>query len=331
MARLTPHMKRGSSETAQPEPASARPRTAAHKPGVDAPAHAAPHFPAPGCEASEWIGDRQLILRHGSSLALMADVSEFLNRSQEFSDVDPSADWEKWAARRPGFSLSYYCLVDPARDGQDAIVACLRAVLDGVPSPAPPHRPRMIIDYVTTAPSARGKGLAGLLTTFVRNAAASCGANLYVLALESSCVYWMGHGFVLAEEKNINARLNIFPDTHLLRLADDPQDVGSEDDLELSAAPHGGEEDEAEEDGDSEEEDVGGEGEDGDDEATQLAIALSLAAAGSSADVAVEQEPEPRAPDEVEEDEEVGEDDEDEDEDEDDEEMRAAIALSLAS
>ena len=32
--------------------------------------------------------------------------------------VDPSADWDKWAGRRPGFSLSYYCLIDPSLDGQ---------------------------------------------------------------------------------------------------------------------------------------------------------------------------------------------------------------------
>jgi hypothetical protein len=73
----------------QLEPVCSRPRTAqadgvhAHKPDGSA-QH---FFPPPGCEASEWIGERQLILRQGSSLALMADVSEWLNRSQEFSEV----------------------------------------------------------------------------------------------------------------------------------------------------------------------------------------------------------------------------------------------------
>ena len=192
--------------------------------------------------------------------------------------------------------------------GQDAIVACLRVVLDGIPDPTPPHRPRMIIDYVTTAKHRRGTGIAGLLTTKARADAQACRANLYVLALESSCVYWMGHDFVLAEEKNINARLNIFPDTHLLRLASDPADVGGEDDFSLSAPPRGG----AEEGGGGEEDE-----EEDEEEATQLAIALSLSAR-SSANLNVVVEPEPHVEDSDE-------------EDDDDEEMRAAIALSLAS
>lgn len=200
--------------------------------------------------------------------------------------------------------------MDPWWDGQDAIVACLRVVLDGIPDPTPPHRPRMIIDYVTTAKHRRGTGIAGLLTTKARADAQACGANLYVLALESSCVYWMGHDFVLAEEKNINARLNIFPDTHLLRLASDPADVGGEDDLSLSAPPRGG----AEEGGGGEEDE-----EEDEEEATQLAIALSLSARSSAnLNAAVEPEPEPYVEDADE-------------EDDDDEEMRAAIALSLAS
>jgi len=44
------------------------------------------------------------------------------------------------------------------------------------------------------------------------------GANVYVLALERSCPYFMNLGFILNGVTNINARLNIFPDTHLLRM-----------------------------------------------------------------------------------------------------------------
>ena len=40
-------------------------------------------------------------------------------------------------------------------------------------------------------------------------------ANVYVLALEDSCVYWMSKGFVL-EDGPINRRLNIFPDSKCL-------------------------------------------------------------------------------------------------------------------
>ena len=38
----------------------------------------------------------------------------------------------------------------------------------------------------------------------------------YVLAIEESCVYFMSKNFLLCENVNLNARLKVFPDTHLL-------------------------------------------------------------------------------------------------------------------
>ena len=57
----------------------------------------------------------------------MAQVTAVLRDSQEFGEVDPAADWEKWQSRRPEFSLYYAALIDPARDGDAAILCVLRA------------------------------------------------------------------------------------------------------------------------------------------------------------------------------------------------------------
>lgn len=266
-------------------------------------------FPALGDEAEVHMKDVGLSLRHGTSLKLMADCSNFLNESKEFAEVDPSDDWEKWSSRQAAFSLYYIAVMDGP-----SMVACLRAVLDGFPSPQPPHRPRLVIDYVTTRPEHRGKGIASRLTKFVAEAAKSCNANLYVLALEESCVYWMSLGFILCEEQNINARLNIFPDTHLLKRCGDPEDPGCEEDLSLAPTPRmEDEEDElAYSDGENSEEDDFEET--SDDESMQRAISLSLASSSG----AVQQEATREADLIIE-----------RQDDDEDEELRAALALSL--
>eukprot|EP00931_Biecheleriopsis_adriatica_P063532 TRINITY_DN38493_c0_g1_i2.p1 TRINITY_DN38493_c0_g1~~TRINITY_DN38493_c0_g1_i2.p1 ORF type:complete len:310 (+),score=83.10 TRINITY_DN38493_c0_g1_i2:29-931(+) len=228
-------------------------------------------FGAPGTDMSEFLPDRGLILRHGTSLQLMALASECLNESDEFGDVDPSADWKTWSERRPDFSLYYAALTDPARDGKEGVVCVLRAVMDGIPTPTPPHRPRFIIDYITTRVASRGKGLATLLVNFVVEASQIFGANTYVLALEDSCVYWMGKGFVLEQGENLKARLNIFSDTHLLRLSSDPIDQGSDEDLALAIEKDDEMEEEEEENDDAEDQDVD------EDKDLQKAMELSLA------------------------------------------------------
>ena len=266
-------------------------------------------LPELGCDESEFLADRGLLLRHGTSLQLMSQVTTVLAESQEFGDLDPSADWEKWQARRPEFSLYYAALVDPARDGADAYQCVLRAVLDGFPEPKPPHRQRLVIDYVTTRQAARGRGLASVLIQFVLEASKLFGANSFVLATEDSCPFWLGQGFVLEEGKPLNARINIFNDTHLLRLQSDGPDAGAEEDLELAQG-------EGEEEGEEEEE----EEEMDEDAALQAALASSLvdappratqqqAASEAAVGGGVVEQP--------------GEEDEDE-------ELKAAIALSLA-
>jgi len=183
---------------------------------------------------------------------------------------------------------------------------------------------RVIIDYLMTSEHARGRGYAARLLDCAREMARRSSANLLVLAIEESCPYWMNQGFVL-EEGRINQRVNCFPDTHLLKLPSNREDVFPE-----------AEEEEEEEEEDEDE----GEGEEGDDELLQNALLASLAqpqpaaahgsagpGAGSGTTIDLTQ------PSEQEE--EDGEDDEDEDEDEDgegsDEELARAIALSLQS
>ena len=54
-------------------------------------------LPAIGEDTTEWLEDRGLALRHGTSMRLMADVTQYLNDSTDFNEVDPNADWEKVA------------------------------------------------------------------------------------------------------------------------------------------------------------------------------------------------------------------------------------------
>lgn len=203
-------------------------------------------FPAIGEDKSEWIAEHNVILRYGTSLRLMASCSAFLNESEEFNEVDPTGDWDKWSNRVPGaFTLFYAAIIDPLQPDWSGVQAVLRAVLDGWPTPAPPHKTRLVIDYVTTAKACRGRGHASTLVSHVRDACGTHGAHLYVLALEESCPWWMDKGFVLEAGANLTARLNIFPDVHLLRLSTDPVDEGSPEDLAL--LDEGGEGDEADE------------------------------------------------------------------------------------
>ena len=222
-------------------------------------------LPPPGEERSEFIEDKGVLLRHGSSLALMALVSTALNESDEFGEVDPEEDWKTWTERRPELKLYYGALIDPSRDGADAVACILRAVLDPSSSGRASGRNRIIIDYVTTRKAFRGKGLASAAVSFVEQAAAATGSNCYVLALEESCTYWMGQGFILEPSRRLTARLNVFPDTHLLRRAADPPDEGEASDDQFLEARRQLEEE-------------GSDSDDAEDDSEALVIALSLLA-----------------------------------------------------
>ena len=124
---------------------------------------------------------------------------------------------------------------------------------------------------MTTRKAFRGKGLASAAVSFVEQAAAATGSNCYVLALEESCTYWMGQGFILEPSIRLTARLNVFPDTHLLRRAQDPPDDGEASDDQFLEARR-----QLEEEGSDS-------GEDDEDDGEALVIALSLLASHSDA------------------------------------------------
>ena len=188
-------------------------------------------------------------LQHGSSLMLQMKVGEFLNSSEVFSNVDVSSDWEQWSRRSPDFSLYYAAIFDQSTD---SVVGALRAVTDGHPIPSPPHKRRLIIDYVAVLPGYQNRGLSSSLVRFVMNVSIMSSANVYVLALEESCVYWMSKGFLLCQNSNLNARLNVFPDTHLLGYVENDEDEG--DVTDLSMQEEFDDDEEGEEDDDEEEE-----------------------------------------------------------------------------
>ena len=228
------------------------------------------------------------MLRYGTSLRLMASCSAFLNASTEFNEVDPETDWEKWSTRIPDiFTLFYAAIMDPTQVGvaRKCIAASAQYLTDGpLPLRHTPHGSRLIVDYIACKKESEGRGFATKLVDHVRSVAAAKPANLYVLALEESCVWWMEKGgFVLEENENLNARLKVFPDVHLLRLAADPPDVGSPDDLALGVDDDEDEDVEQEEDDvEQEEEDVEQEEEDieQEEEDANLATAVALSMEG---------------------------------------------------
>ena len=104
----------------------------------------------------------------------------------------------------------------------------------------------------------------------------------------------MGKGFVLEQDRALNDRLNIFPDTHLLRLDGDPPDVAGAGAGAVSSASgvdragptvidlaNGDSDSDSDSDGDSDSNDSGEYEEEqhqDDDYMLQIAMAESLAA-----------------------------------------------------
>ena len=78
------------------------------------------------------------------------------------------------------------------------------------------ERWKLLNIFMSALIKVQGRGHGSRLFALVHKIADVYKANMYVLALEDSCVYWMSKGFVL-EDGEINKRLNVFPDTHLLK------------------------------------------------------------------------------------------------------------------
>jgi hypothetical protein len=215
----------------------------------------------PGSSLSESFSPSVQLI-HGSSLQLIANVCDFLSNTPDnsFADVNPEEDYKKWADRDS--CETYYFLLTSSTS--TAPLCCVRTILDRT-SERSSSNPRIVIDYTYTDVNSRGQGLAKQLISYILSLASVCSANTYVLALEESCPYWLEtYNFVLEVNPRINARFNIFPDTHMLRLGSDKLDEGDERDLEMQV-----DFEEEVEDGrgdDAEEEEEGGEEEGGEHE-----------------------------------------------------------------
>lgn len=164
-------------------------------------------------------------------------------------------------------------------------------------------------------------------------------ANLYVLALEDSCPYWMEKGFILEQVGATNQRLNIFPDTHLLKLPSnrpEPLDLppspdyvppGEADSEEDGSIDDEDEDEDEDEDQDDEEADI-------EEQQLQAAIQRSLDGGGGGASgdgipnpvqtpaVAMPPSAEPVVVDST---------DEEDDDDDEERQLALAIAMSLAN
>jgi predicted GNAT family acetyltransferase len=177
-----------------------------------------------GNDLSEALNGGSILLSHGTSLSLLSRVCTFLSSGTDFANVDAEDDWKKWK-ERDGMETYYFLLADTqTKDNMCALRAIVDRRKSAPPTPKPsssssaavpaatglPLSQRIVIDYTYTAPAFRGRGLANTLCSYVINLASVVGANVYVLALEESCPYWMeAHKFVLEEGANLNARFNI--------------------------------------------------------------------------------------------------------------------------
>ena len=146
---------------------------------------------------------------------------------------------------------------------------------------------RVIVDYMFTVPTARGAGHAARLLNFVQNLAQTLQGNVYVLALEESSPFFVDRAFVLEASEGLQARLNVFPDTHLLawsqnmlpeRFTAESAAAAAGEDMDEENGDEPDEDDEDQEDEDDDEEEQREEEEEEeneDDAALQQALAIS--------------------------------------------------------
>ena len=182
---------------------------------------------------------------YGSSLGLMSRASTLIN--DEFSS-DPTKDWR--TSRRRGRDL-VFVVVDVLRETAASPpnatptekygIACaarlmvesqITGALDvpGSQSDSTPRAPRLILDYIHTAASHRGKGYASLVIRWIDGDlrrsypapnAPIAKADFLVVAIEASLPYWtVNHGFVLEQCPHLRKQINCFTDTVLLKKGD---------------------------------------------------------------------------------------------------------------
>lgn len=175
-------------------------------------------FPEAGMEQFMILEDGSMF-RHGSSLRLMSQVTDVLN--EDDFEAGLTKDWEK--SQTQGRSL-YFAALEV--DGEMASVLRGSVAADDQEETIP----KLLIDYLKTKKSFAGRGLATKIVQTTRNVAKICGMDLFVLALESSAVFWLKRGFILEKSAPLNKRFNSFSDTFLLK---DLANVSGKNDTEV--------------------------------------------------------------------------------------------------
>jgi len=176
-------------------------------------------FPGAGTEQCMILDDGSLF-RHGSSLRLMAQVTDLLN--EDDFEAGLTKDWEK--CQTQGRSL-YFAALEV--NGEMASVLRGSVAADEQKEAIP----KLLIDYLKTKKSFAGRGLATKIVQTTRNVAKICGMDLFVLALESSALFWLKRGFILEKSEPLNKRFNSFSDTFLLK---DLANVSGKNDPEVA-------------------------------------------------------------------------------------------------
>jgi len=175
-------------------------------------------FPEAGMEQCMILEDGSLF-RHGSSLRLMAQVTDLLN--EDDFEAGLAQDWEK--SQTQGRSL-YFAALEV--NGEMASVLRGSVAADEQEETIP----KLLIDYLKTKKCFAGRGLATKIVQTTRNVAKICGMDLFVLALESSALFWLKRGFILEKSAPLNTRFNSFSDTFLLK---DLANVSGKNDAEV--------------------------------------------------------------------------------------------------
>ena len=152
-----------------------------------------------------------MLLRHGSSLVLMALARAALNDSDEFGEVDPRTTGRNGPSGRTPEAQ----FVTTARRAAAAADAVAQHPAGG---PRPVHTIEGVrvgtasLTHVTTRKAFRGKGFLQRSLSSSRRPRPS-EEDRATLALEECAHLLMGKGFILEPSKQPQQQLNVFPDS----------------------------------------------------------------------------------------------------------------------
>ena len=197
-------------------------------------------LPRKGSE-EEWIMEPRFVsnskelmvqykCRYGSSMKLIAQGENLI--ADEFTSSNPNKDWKKY--QKLGKEL-FYCIIEDM--SSDVVVCVARSILDfpsvensknsKVQKTIYDHK-RMILDYIHTAETCRGQGLAADLIRFLQRISKAEDSDFYVLSIEESQGYFLSKfDMILEQDQLLQENYNCFSDTFLLKSPDNT--TGSKD------------------------------------------------------------------------------------------------------